>query len=140
MVIEFETISPREAQKLANALRSGKYKQSKGCLQNKSGHCCLGVSCEIFIPKRKQLRDTNTDFLIGSLPSHQSEAPQWLKKLNYHFSEKAGVTLAMLNDGGLVESEFKTSKGVYKQDELSSFTFDEIADLIELVFVHKMLD
>lgn len=31
------------------ALRSGKYTQTTGKLANKTGYCCLGVACEIYI-------------------------------------------------------------------------------------------
>lgn len=30
-----------------DALRSGKYRQTKETLKNKVGHCCLGVLCEL---------------------------------------------------------------------------------------------
>lgn len=30
------------------ALRSGKYKQTRGFLGDMNGHCCLGVLCEVF--------------------------------------------------------------------------------------------
>lgn len=33
--------------KWIEALRSGKYKQTKGVLRNESGFCCLGVLCDI---------------------------------------------------------------------------------------------
>lgn len=32
-----------------NALRSGKYAQTKGCLHNPQGYCCLGVLCDLYI-------------------------------------------------------------------------------------------
>ena len=31
------------------ALKSGKYKQTRGCLNDGNGYCCLGVLCEVFI-------------------------------------------------------------------------------------------
>ncbi len=34
-------------QKWLAALRSGDYKQTKSCLHNKDGYCCLGVLCDI---------------------------------------------------------------------------------------------
>ena len=30
------------------ALRGGEYKQARGCLRTKSGHCCLGVLTDIY--------------------------------------------------------------------------------------------
>ena len=37
------------AKKWSDALRSGKYKQSRGALHNNEGFCCLGVLCELAI-------------------------------------------------------------------------------------------
>lgn len=37
------------AQKWVNALRSGKYQQTQGHLRDKTGYCCLGVACEIYL-------------------------------------------------------------------------------------------
>ena len=34
--------------KWIEALKSGKYKQTKGTLKDEHGYCCLGVLCEIF--------------------------------------------------------------------------------------------
>lgn len=33
--------------KWVDALRSGKYKQTKGVLKDSNGYCCLGVLCDI---------------------------------------------------------------------------------------------
>jgi len=34
--------------KWIEALKSGKYKQTKGTLKNEQGYCCLGVLCAIY--------------------------------------------------------------------------------------------
>lgn len=36
------------AQKLVIALRSGEFEQTQGHLRDESGHCCLGVACELY--------------------------------------------------------------------------------------------
>ena len=36
------------AQKWVTALRSGKYVQTQGCLQDQFGYCCLGVACRLY--------------------------------------------------------------------------------------------
>jgi hypothetical protein len=92
---------------------------------NAEGYCCLGVGCEIFIPKKNQKRNTQ-GFLIGSWADSQPSAPEWLKTINHDsFVSLTGTTLSTLNDSGI--------------DALGSFSFDEIADLIELVYVHEAL-
>jgi hypothetical protein len=37
----------KAAKKWVKALRSGKYKQTQGCLYDGYGYCCLGVACEL---------------------------------------------------------------------------------------------
>src|SRR4051812_11818057 len=34
--------------KLVRALRSGKFRQTTGCLRDKKGYCCLGVASEVY--------------------------------------------------------------------------------------------
>lgn len=44
------------------ALRSGKYSQSVGYLEDSDGYCCLGVACRIQHPKMKLYGDFINDF------------------------------------------------------------------------------
>lgn len=118
-------ITKEQAQQWANALRSGEYKQTKDLLQTSEGYCCLGVACRLFIPEG-QLDLKYNDQLYGDLPLNQRYAPQWLCDVNSDFMKKTGMSLSTLNDSGA--------------DGLGSFSFDEIADLIELVYVHGALD
>jgi hypothetical protein len=113
-------LSKKDAKKWANALRSGAYPQSVGRLQYLDGYCCLGVACEIFIPPSKQIREYG--YLCGAMPWEQPDAPTWLAKLSDEFYNKSGgSSLVTFNDE-------------------AGFSFDEIADVIELVYVHKALD
>lgn len=107
------------------ALRSGKYRQGIGSLQSEEGYCCLGVACYIFIPERQKEYSMFGE-LKGLTPHHQENAPVWLKQVNLDFRDLMGVELAALNDKGI--------------DSLSSFTFDEIVDLIEAVYIHEVLN
>lgn len=113
------TITKRQAQKWANALRSGKYKQTTGVLQDHLGYCCLGVACDIFIPAKEQLRDDN-NYLEGGLPRHQVSVPEWLRDINTDLERKLGTSFSAANDS-------------------YGYSFDEIADIIELVYVHKAI-
>jgi len=113
-------ITVEDAQKWANALRSGKYKQTTGELQSQYGYCCLGVACKIFIPDDKIKKDVY-GFIEGGFPKHQLSSPMWLININEDLDDKINYSFSSLNDGHY-------------------FSFDEIADIIELVYIHKALD
>jgi hypothetical protein len=119
-------MTAKQAQKWANALRSGKYQQTTCVLQDSKGYCCLGVACEIFAPKYK--RDA-LGYLIGGVPNVDDGAPLMLEKVVEDLSRKTKLDITEINDGDTWVDE------VY----LSKFTFDEIADVIELIYVHKAL-
>lgn len=123
--------NPSNITKWCDALRSGRYKQNKFALHNVSNdsYCCLGVACDVFIEKDKQ----NTHMLGGLVggtinDDTQPNAPEWLKDICYRFESRTGMALIKMNDGG-----------IYSSDDDSAFTFDEIADVLELVYVHKAL-
>lgn len=114
-----------EAQKWANALRSGKFKQTHGTLQDENGYCCLGVACEIFIPKNKKERELG-GYLVGTMPRDQEASPEWLKCVNGDLRRRSFLS---------AEEDVSFTK---LNDRLN-YTFDMIADIIELVYVHKAL-
>lgn len=102
------------------ALDSGKYKQGSGRMQDISGkYCCLGVGCKLFIPQPLLSLHENGR-IDGSYPVSQPASPMWLQQINEDFDDKTGRALSNLNDSG--------------------FTFSEIATLLELVYIHKILD
>lgn len=109
----------RQLKKWIAALDSGDYKQGTECLQDTYGYCCLGVGCKVLINKRKQ--NMILERLVGNFPEDQPNAPQWLKEINSDFQNKTGTSLDALND-------------------IEDYTFPEIATLLELVYIHKMLD
>lgn len=115
----------KQLEKWIAALRSGEYKQYIGALQTSKGYCCLGVACRALIPKSKLYLYTEEhekeSFLEGILPEQQPNAPKWLKYINDDFYSITRKKLTVLNDE-------------------KKLTFDEIADLLELVYIHKILD
>ena len=95
-------------EKWLNALRSGEYSQSRGCLRTTEGFCCLGVLCDLYSKetgteweefKKDEALSSYSSFLeeIGTLPK---EVMEWsgLKNPNPYF-ENMG-SLAVLNDSG----------------------------------------
>lgn len=113
-------INKSQFNKWINALRSGEYAQTKECLQNSDGYCCLGVACEVLIPKGLQYVEEE-GFLIGDFPDDQKYSPKWLTEINDDFSHKTSQELAQLND-------------------VDHMSFDEIADCLEAVYIHKVLE
>lgn len=107
----------KQIRKWVEALRSGEYTQTKSHLQDEHGHCCLGVGCEVSINKRFLKRDGH-GFLIGATPRIVQPVRPWLKNIDDSFKTIMGRRLTTLND----------SEG---------FTFDEIADMLELAFIHN---
>ena len=98
-------MTPKQAQKWAAALRSGKYKQGTGSLVRTNcwgqhEFCVLGV-----------LREINNDRSYAK----------------FMFGRECifGESITTLNDVGPIDYA-----------KVDALTFDEIADLIELKFVH----
>ena len=113
-------INKRQFKKWIAALDSGEYKQGHCGLDTNIGHCCIGVGCRVAIPGK--LLDTDRDGrLRGGLAVDQPAAPLWLVGIDEDFYQKTGHSLLCLNDD-------------------LGFTFPEIATLLELVYIHKILD
>lgn len=123
-------IPVKEVKKWIKALRSGEYAQTKGALQDNEGFCCLGVACKALIPPTKQRKQEN-GLLFGGVIDYldQPAAPSWLAKIDSDFSATTGYSLVTLNDSG-----------VWIDGASHRFSFDEIADLLEAVYVFKVLD
>ena len=100
------------AEMWVEALRSGKYEQTKHCLQNEHGYCCLGVLTKIS-PKEDFINDHG--FLEGY--SLSIGTMSWAEMLTSGGDLDENNNLATLNDGS---------------DSREPLTFDEIADVIQM--------
>jgi len=109
-------VSKKNIRRWANALRSGKYKQTKWKLQTSEGFCCLGVACRLFAPKYRKFEGV----LAGSTPIKANGAPRWVININDDVQDKLEHSLTYLNDH-------------------EALSFDEIADVLELIYIHKAL-
>lgn len=116
-----------DIKKWINALRSGEYKQTGCFLERDDAFCCLGVACKVFIPKEKL--HLNGHGMLGHEPVDQPAAPAWLKSLNADFTEITGRSLVGLNDSG--------ARSWNRGDE--RFNFNEIADVLQLVYIEEAL-
>ena len=112
------------AKKWVEALRSGKYSQCEGTLQNVEGYCCLGVACDVYEKEAevKLPRNKHGFYELDTLSGGFKVVRDWL---------------------GLVDSEggmppFKGQKDqryIYttltKLNDHARMSFNEIADVIE---------
>ena len=116
----------KQFQDWLKALRSGKYQQGKGSLNPAIGKfCCLGVACDITIPENLKRNEDGlikgNKFLFGLFPSDQSDAPEWLMELPHDFLKRTGIPITVLNDD-------------------RHFSFEEIAEVLENVYVRGVLE
>lgn len=116
-------LKPDKAQirKWIKALRSGKYNQTTGSLQDDSGYCCLGVACVTLIPKKNLKLESfkGDNMLQGTNSKDQPNAPEWLKNIQEKWRLKFGDEYSPM---GL--------------NDTAKYTFDEIADCLELEYVY----
>jgi len=111
-------IPRKEFNKWVTALYKGKYPKGTGQLQSSKGYCCLGVAQREVCKKPEQ---DAYGRLSGGYPAAPFNSPEWLTMMDKDFREKSGQRLSSLNDK-------------------EGFTHQEIAMLLELVYVYKMLD
>ena len=121
-------VSKKAIKKWTAALRSNKYQQTINHLQDADGYCCLGVACELFI-KPELVQPKGDGYIYGGMPDDQENAPKWLKAIADDFNNKTYAELQALNDKGLIDNHTR----------LEPFTFEEIADLLEAVYIHEVL-
>ena len=99
------------------ALWSGKYKQTRGCLRNNDTFCCLGVACDIYAKEKKVKwghKRYGATYFMGSDDLLPSSVKEWLGLFSESGRVKQGpyANLTALND--------------YKK-----LTFKQIADFID---------
>lgn len=108
----------KEIQEWCNHLRSGEYNQTKYVLKDNVGFCCLGVLADTSRHIKKEVDLGNCGDIDFSLIKYDS--PAWPCSIHRDFHEITGIFLDDLNDN-------------------YDATFDEIADLLEAVFIHEVL-
>lgn len=134
-------LPPKDFKKWMRALRSGKYDQGRGLLQDAhGGFCCLGVACEILISKEDIDRDMDRNYtgdkqrMTGAIPADQEKAPNWLKFIDDDFQTRQELVtpLEMMEKDDLV--------AIPTMNDSMEMDFNSIADVLELVYVHGILE
>lgn len=131
------------AQLWVDALRSGKYQQTKGRLHRTvgvdygpndsdnvpAGYCCLGVLCEIAVEKQIiKVIDTNeTGSVSYGLGTDRSMT--WLPGAVVDWSGLRDTTVWVVING------YRNRYGVAELNDSLGFSFSQIADAIEDNFI-----
>lgn len=111
------TMKPDVKKLWVEALRSGKYKQGKGCLRAGDEYCCLGVLCDLHRVEFKQ-DWAHYSLVILTYLTETAKLPRVVQKW-------AGLAIANPKLGD--ESCVALNDGMCG----TKLTFPEIADLIE---------
>ncbi len=106
-------MKPAIAKKWIEALRSGKYKQTKGTLKDETGFCCLGVLCDLHV--KNEWGGLFEDRSFGRSTSLPPEIIEWAG-MRTPIGDFSGTRdLTQCNDG----------------DEGKRLSFKQIANIIE---------
>ncbi len=114
-------VPQKQLKKWLEALRSGEYRQDRLVLQNfkTKGYCCLGVACKVLVPNYDKITTFDgNNILIGALPKTKFGAPKWLTEIDDDVAKTTGTRLSAYND-------------------IEGFTFNEIADLLESLYLEE---
>ncbi len=106
----------KNAKKWVEALRSGKYKQTRSVLRDRVGFCCLGVACDLYAQEHPRAKWEDGYFMdkADTLPK---TVQKWLG-LRVEDGSTDAESLVDFNDGN-------------KDLDVRPHTFNEIADIIE---------
>lgn len=89
-----QKMNPERAKLVADALRSGKYKQGRGALHHNGCHCAAGVMCEVALQNGLEL-EVNKNWLTTTFDGNISMMPHSVSK--WYNEDRFGWLFA-LND------------------------------------------
>lgn len=127
----------QNVKKWIEALRSGKYKQTAGCLHDSHGHCCLGVACEAYLKEHpeglsvesRQTGDfeNNTRYAYDTREADLPEVVmEWLGLRSSFGNFQDAVRLVV--DGSPITMNDLSD---LNDSDDPKYTFDDIANLLE---------
>jgi hypothetical protein len=111
------------AKKWVEALRSGNYKQGKGCLTNVKAtgneYCCLGVACDVY---QKEVGSLKLNVEDNNHISYDNEAAYLPPKVREWLGLRTGAGIYGYPSEG---------KDLTRHNDADECTFNEIANIIE---------
>lgn len=123
-----------------DALRSGEYQQTKRCLKNQNGMCCLGVLTDLYIKSEDNKLNFRWEALTyapnGELvdryiarndkESSWTDLPESIREWAGldHRNPKLGINVASCENDGYTDN-------ARPKNNIKAKSFPEIADLIE---------
>jgi hypothetical protein len=120
------------------ALRSGKYKQSRGFLKTKDGFCCLGVLCDVYAKtqKKKGFQPSTTNpfvFQITGIGGNTYGFKRILTKIPpdhvYNWAGMSPYVKTLYNV--TVDNLLHRITSLPELNDSKKYTFDQIAEVIE---------
>jgi hypothetical protein len=126
-------INKTNIRKWVKALRSGKYKQTSGTLQDDVGYCCLGVACDVFAKETGKGKWRTADFSSGK---------QFITNFgtDEEMIHEADLPPAVMRWFGIRKSDpVLRSRGQTAShvNDVEGWDFDEIASAIERKYLKK---
>lgn len=115
-----DSLLPDKKEEWLEALRSGDYPQTQDHLHDGEGYCCLGVLCDLHRNGFRWKKQVGGHYLFGD---------------DYHHS--TGLVIEPLSRQITKEgrgSEFDAAQDALVTLNDQGFTFEEIADIVELIF------
>jgi len=122
-------MKPEIAKIWTEALRSGKYEQTRSVLKSVDNKfCCLGVLCELAVEKGiiapSKITEPNSYYVYeddsyGVLPTEVQEWAGMINSNGWYADKKAS------------NGEVIGSLALYKHNDVDKMNFDQIADIIE---------
>ena len=123
-----KTDLPVKLQLILKALRNTESKQTKKSLQDDKGYCCLGLMCKVAENSGVKLDYASDTFISGSSLRNQPEVENWTGLHTYGFFDTDTV---FFKDNVNCKIMNIPTSSLADLNDISNFTFAEIADFIE---------
>lgn len=120
-----------EQKKWVEALKSDKYNQTKGCLKNNEGYCCLGVYADLCGVSWH--REPNDELYYFHNPDNDYRSSHIDDFLNSSMTKQLGLldSEGSMAHGKSIETDDNVYYSLAELNDSGKFSFTDIAKLIE---------